>query len=126
MKDRFVIIATFQYSHEAQVLASKLESLGVQVFLDDEFTVDVDPFVSNAIGGVKLKVALENKEEARNIIAESHPEVLTHEISCPNCQSDVLKLTLNLSNILKQLFPFSNTRNYTCGNCKFQFNSSRL
>ena len=126
MEETFVIIAVFQYSQDAQVLRGKLESEGIPAFLEDEFTIDVDPFVSNAIGGVKLKIASHHKEHARMLVAQSHPEVLTHEISCPNCQNDVLKLTLNLSNLIKQLFPFSNKRSYTCENCKHQFHSSKL
>jgi DNA-directed RNA polymerase subunit RPC12/RpoP len=126
MEEAFVIVAVFQYSQDAQVLRGKLAAEGVPAFLEDEFTVDVDPFVSNAIGGVKLKVASHHKEYARMLIAQSHPEVLTHELTCPNCQSNILKLDLSLSNLIKQLFPFSDKRSYTCEQCNLQFHSSKL
>ena len=125
-KEIFVIIATFQYSQDAQVIASKLESRGISIFLEDEFTVDVDPFASNAIGGVKLKVPAGKKDEARAIVAESHPEVLTHEVTCPDCKKSILRLSPSLSNFIKQLFPFSDKRKYTCENCKHQFYSDKL
>ncbi len=56
----FSTVAVFQYSSEAQIIKGRLESDGIEVFLADNLTIDTDPLVSNAIGGVKLKYALLN------------------------------------------------------------------
>lgn len=53
---KFVTVAVFQYPHEAYVVAGRIESEGIEVFLKDEHTVQVHNFLSNAIGGVKLQV----------------------------------------------------------------------
>lgn len=55
MQDK-VIIATFTYVHELQVLRSILESEGIECFTIDENTVQTDPLVTYALGGVKLAV----------------------------------------------------------------------
>ena len=56
MSETFVTIARYQYSSEAQIVKGRLEADGIDVFLRDNITIDTDPLVSNAIGGVKLKV----------------------------------------------------------------------
>ena len=55
MSETFKTIAKFQYSAEALIVKGRLEAEGIQVFLTDNHTIDTDPLVSNAIGGVKLK-----------------------------------------------------------------------
>ncbi|NJW54799.1 DUF2007 domain-containing protein, partial [Salinimicrobium sp. CDJ15-91] len=59
MKEIFSTVAVFQYSAEAQIIKGRLESEGINSFLVDNHTIDTDPLVSNAIGGVKLKVQKE-------------------------------------------------------------------
>ena len=65
MKDSFTTIAVFQYSAEAQIIKGRLEAENINVFLADEYTVDTDPLVSNAIGGVKLQVYTEQVEMSK-------------------------------------------------------------
>jgi hypothetical protein len=40
----------------AHLALNKLKSEGIQSFLQDEYVVTIDPFLSNAIGGIKLNV----------------------------------------------------------------------
>lgn len=68
--DTFITVATFQYPHEAHVLQSTLEAEGIKVFLKDEFTVQVDPFLSNAVGGVKLQVHKADAERAIELLKD--------------------------------------------------------
>ena len=56
MNNALITIATFDYGHELQILKSILESEGIQCFTKDENTVNTDPLVTFAIGGVKLLV----------------------------------------------------------------------
>jgi len=56
MESTWVVIANYQYSSEAQIFKGRLEAEGIQVHLQDEYTIDTDPLMSHAIGGVKLKV----------------------------------------------------------------------
>ncbi len=58
MEDDFKLVRSYQYSYEAQVFCSKLESEGIDVYLRDMNTVDSNPIWSNAVGGVKLFVQI--------------------------------------------------------------------
>ena len=64
----FSTVASFQYSSEAQIVKGRLEAEGIRVFLSDNLTIDTDPLVSNAIGGVKLKVRFEDEDDAISIL----------------------------------------------------------
>ena len=89
MSDKFKTIARFQYSTEAQIIKGRLEAEGIQVFLSDNLTIDTDPLVSNAIGGVKLKVLSTDALEAQHILESINKYSIDNEgnsISCPNCK----------------------------------------
>ena len=68
MATNLVTIATYTYSHELDVIKALLESEGIECFTLDNFTVAIDPLVSNAIGGVKLQVIEEQAEKATEIV----------------------------------------------------------
>lgn len=73
MENQFSFLASYTYSYEANVYKSLLESRGLEVFMRDHHTIDSDPLVSNAIGGVKLFVRTEDLEKAREILSEVAP-----------------------------------------------------
>ena len=60
----WVEIISFVYPHKAHLAKAFLESLGIDVILKDEFTVQVYNFYSNAIGGVKLFVESDKEDDA--------------------------------------------------------------
>jgi len=66
-----VTIKTFTYSHEAVIIRSRLEADGIRCFVQDELTTQIHPFMSSAIGGVKLQVRDEDAEEAIAMLKES-------------------------------------------------------
>lgn len=67
MKD-FVVVATFTYPHEYTVLRHILEDEGIPHVFENETIVNVTPFYSNALGGIRLKVHREDAEAAIAII----------------------------------------------------------
>lgn len=67
MKD-FVVVATFTYPHEYTVLRHILEEEGITYVFENETMVNITPFYSNALGGIKLKVHKEDAEAAIAII----------------------------------------------------------
>ena len=71
MEEQLIVLKTYMYPSAAYPLMSKLESEGINCFLDGENTITVHPFLSNAIGGVKLKIRESDTEAALNIIRES-------------------------------------------------------
>ncbi|GAA4803592.1 DUF2007 domain-containing protein [Litoribaculum gwangyangense] len=135
MSDTFKTIARFQYSTEAQIIKGRLEAEGIQVFLSDNLTIDTDPLVSNAIGGVKLKVFRHDALKAQHILNSIHKYSLDdngNPIHCPNCESEEVNLfstITDLRSFLAFLFgfisgtlPFYSKDKYRCEVCNHEFN----
>jgi len=126
MKDSFTTIAVFQYSSEALIIKGKLESENIKVFLADEYTVDTDPLVSNAIGGVKLQVYTEYVETAKNIIRTIDASLLVEPIVCSSCKSSNFKLRMSYKNLFLKLIPVSGKFEYNCADCNTNFNAAEV
>ncbi|MCG8698926.1 MAG: DUF2007 domain-containing protein [Bacteroidales bacterium] len=67
----WVTIIQFTYPHEAHPVKGALEAAGIETFLKDELTVQVDNYLSNAIGGIRLQVPDENVQDAVSILKEN-------------------------------------------------------
>ncbi|MGC6429818.1 MAG: putative signal transducing protein [Jejuia sp.] len=134
MSDTFKTIARYQYSSEAQIIKGRLESEGIQVFLSDNFTIDTDPLVSNAIGGVKLKVLSRDALKAQHILETIKKYSVDDEgnvINCPNCGSEKIELFSTIKDVksffafifgvLFSALPFYTRHKYRCEDCKTEF-----
>ncbi|UGU18061.1 DUF2007 domain-containing protein [Sinomicrobium kalidii] len=66
----FVVVATFTYPHEYTVLRHILEDEGIPHVFENETMVNITPFYSNALGGIRLKVHKSCVEAARTIIKD--------------------------------------------------------
>ena len=134
MSDTFVTIARYQYSSEAQIIKGRLESDGIEVFLKDNITIDTDPLVSNAIGGIKLKVRNADEKKAKEILKSIKAYAIDDDgnpILCPNCEKnevelystiDSLKAFLSfLIGVITFTLPFHTRYKYICENCKTEF-----
>jgi putative signal transducing protein len=88
---------------EALLAKGALESAGIESFLADDNMVRMDWFISNLIGGIKIKVKPEELEAAQQILDQPIPEGFDVEgvgdyqqPRCPECQSlDVTFQQLN-------------------------------
>lgn len=123
-----IIIRTFQNYFAAHILLTKLRSSGVDCYLKDEFTVTIDPFLSNAVGGIKLVVKKENEEEALSLLKEFDEEFRANAV-CPKCGShDIERIPKRsaanmLTAILSWLFgdyALSAENVYQCSSCKYE------
>lgn len=130
----FLKIGQYQYSSEAFIYKGKLEADGIEVFVRDNFTIDSDPMVSNAIGGVKLFVREEDYKRAVEILSEISTFSLDDNgmlIQCPNCGADKAQLITTVKDVksfLSFLFslvmvviPFYNRYKYKCEECEYEF-----
>lgn len=70
MSDSLVTVATFGDTVEANLAKNRLESAGVQAFLADEETVNMDWLLGNAIGRIKLQVGDQDAEAARTLLSQ--------------------------------------------------------
>lgn len=66
-----VTIATFTLPTDLAIAKGILESKNIECVIEDELTVQVYNFISNAVGGVKLKVHTDNLEDAKSILIEA-------------------------------------------------------
>ena len=134
MENQFTLLTEFQYSSEAFICKGKLESSGIPVFMRDQHTVDTNPMLSTAIGGVKLYVNSEDYDRAREILSEISRLSIDdsgHLMKCPNCGAqkselvttikDTKTLLAFLFSILFVLIPFYAKHTYRCLECKFEF-----
>lgn len=81
----FTTLRTFQNYFQAHILLTKLQNAGITCFLKDEFTVTVDPILSNAVGGIKLIVKKEDEAKAIELITQSEKDY-RESIVCPRCK----------------------------------------
>lgn len=62
---------TFSHPADMYVLVEKLESEGINCFVQDEMMAQINPFYSNAIGGVKLQVLESDVARASQILQKA-------------------------------------------------------
>jgi len=125
MKDKYTVLEIFEFSSEAQVIKAKLEAEDVDAVLMDEKTIDSDPLISQAVGGVKLLVYNEDLQKARIIydgIRHYHKDKEGNDIYCTRCNSTrILVAPLQRKNIFYMLFPFFEKTRYICNDCNTIF-----
>jgi hypothetical protein len=101
-----VTVATYTGPIEAHIAKGRLESEGIAVFLADEHHVWANWVYSNALGGVKLLVAVENVDQAQTILQKHSDGEFEADLQqefpglkeeeCPHCGSKDFKSTLSL------------------------------
>ena len=64
----FKFLAVFTYPHEIVVLKHILELEKIPFFFENEITLSVAPFYTNALGGIKLKVHPNDFETVQTIL----------------------------------------------------------
>jgi hypothetical protein len=91
---KLITIRKFRDLPEALLAKGSLDSAGIESFLGDDNIVRMDWFISNLIGGIKLRVRPEDLEAAEEILNQPIPEELDVEgvgeytqPRCPKCQS---------------------------------------
>ena len=114
--DNLVIATTCTFPHEAHMIKSYLDSNGIETFLEDDMTVQVNVAYSNAVGGVKLLVKESDYDKSilllkeggyiidENVKENSEDEVTMIEYStdqktCPFCQSENIGTNKSLNSI---------------------------
>lgn len=137
MKEELITISQFQYSAEAQIIKGRLEAEGIEAFLIDEYTIDTDPLVSIAIGGVKLKVWKQDKKVAEEVLQSISEFSLDDEgnaIECPKCNSEKVRYYTSITDfksffsfiicLFVTVLPFYVSHKYRCEVCNTKFNIS--
>jgi Putative prokaryotic signal transducing protein len=89
-----VTLRQFRDLPEALLAKGSLESAGIEAYLVDDNMIRMDWFISNLLGGIKLKVRAEDVEAAAEILNQPTPETLDvdgignfEQPKCPHCES---------------------------------------
>ena len=127
-----ITVATFSKPEEAHLLRMRLEAGGVTAFVQDEYMVQMDWLYSNAIGGVRIQIAEEDVEAAKEIlndepIQDSDPNMA----KCPKCGStdsapDELARRLAFLSLMLLKFPFLFSKSrWKCNSCHYVWNEPK-
>ena len=125
----FIIINRYQNYIDANIAKGVLEAAGVESWLQDEFTVTIDPILTHAVGGIKLLTRKEDAEKALTILQQLKEEQKSRLI-CPRCGSHQIELvstpkkTSNWLSVITGLFvnyaaPIDKVNH--CFDCGFEF-----
>jgi len=120
MEQEFYTLGAFEFVADVQIIKGRLEAEGIPVFLRNENTLNSDPIISNAIGGVKLQVYTKDKEKALTVYNEIRNYALDdfgNPIVCPNCKAEKSEAYYERKRVFFKLFPFFEKRKYKCLNC---------
>lgn len=122
-----VTVRTFQNYFTAQITSTKLQSAGIVCYLSDSSTATVAPFLSTAIGGIKLVVRKEDVEEVNALLDQIDEEYCKNAV-CPKCGNHTIeKITKqtpgNFFTAILSWFlgDFAMSRKiYQCRTCKYE------
>jgi DNA-directed RNA polymerase subunit RPC12/RpoP len=81
-----VILQTFDNYFSANIQLTRLRAAGIECYLKDEYVVTIDPFLSNAIGGIKLMVRKDEELKIRKLLREMNASA-DSQLLCPLCGS---------------------------------------
>jgi len=123
-----VTIQTFDNYFNANIQLTRLRSAGIECYLKDEYTVTIDPLLSNAIGGIKLLVRKNQERNVRKLLREMNTES-DSKLLCPQCSSHkfILVPKRTTQNLLAAItswlfasYAVSAENVYQCTNCGYE------
>ncbi|HUS02112.1 MAG TPA: hypothetical protein VMY77_10320 [Chitinophagaceae bacterium] len=123
-----VIIQTFDNFFNANIQLTRLRAAGIECYLKDEYIVTIDPFLSNAIGGIKLMVRKGEEQNVRKLLREMNAES-DRKLECPQCGSHkfILVPKRTTENLLTAIttwlfsaYAVSAENVYQCSDCGYE------
>jgi len=94
MSQSLVTIGLYNNPHQADMAKLHLELADIPVFLDNRFIVEMDWFLSNAVGNIRLQVPADQVDRARELLADlglqtAHLAAKPDADLCLNCGADM-------------------------------------
>ena len=129
-QEKTVVIRICHDVMEANLVKSVLQSNGIECFITNENFATLMPVYNSMMGGmIKILVMEHDAEQARSILAETHPQ--ESRIVCPECNSmnvkygfgkkKVLKILSMILSFLIILPLMPNLLTYHCRDCGCEF-----
>jgi DNA-directed RNA polymerase subunit M/transcription elongation factor TFIIS len=126
----YVELRSFDNYIEANIIMSMLQSQSIVCHLKDEHIITIDPFLSPAIGGMKLMVHHSQVDRAWDLMDQAEAQYLKSR-SCPICKSHGLSIVsikkkhscrlAALANMVLRGQSLEITKMYRCNNCGYDF-----
>jgi hypothetical protein len=128
---KFIPVKTFDSYVTANIWLGRLQEENIVCYLQDEYSVTINPALSNAVGGIKLCVTPAQMERCRELICKFEAE---NALVCPDCSSpEIIFVTRNIfgnNTFLKLVADFFKLRptgtkdGYHCSNCGSLFDDT--
>ncbi len=83
----YLLLRSFDNYINAGITLARLDEEGITGYLKDEYTVTIDPLLSNAVGGIKLMVHPGDLDEATELLAQWEKDY-RRSFTCSKCGSD--------------------------------------
>jgi hypothetical protein len=121
--NKIIVIHAFDSLIEANIIKSRLDSLGIPCFLSEENLTSLTTALLS--GGIRLHIFEHDKEEVSNIISQQRMQKTDDDdlLICPNCRSKKILSFVNdrfdPSSVVKFMLQLSKT--HYCVNCEAQF-----
>ena len=123
-----VVLQAFDNFFNANIQLTRLRSAGIECYLKDEYTVTIDPLLSNAIGGIKLMVRKSELQNVRRVLREMNSES-DSQLLCPQCGSQKFilvpkrsakNLAAAIATWLFSAYAVSAENVYQCSDCGYE------
>jgi hypothetical protein len=122
-------VATFSKPEEAHLFRTRLEAAGIPAYVQDEHFIQMNWLYSNAVGGVRVQIADEDLDAAREFLASDSPQPSPEavDVVCPKCGShdtapDELPRRISFLSLLLINFPVLFARHrWRCASCHYVF-----
>ncbi len=145
--DDLVTIARFSFPYQAHLLRGRLESEGIEAYVQDELQLQISPWMDNTLGGIRLQVKTSDEIAARevmkNIDDSVTPDAELHEALdidgkiydlvkgvCPECSQAAIYLARSggaaatgaIAFVLSTGIPIKLEHKYFCYSCHYEWN----
>lgn len=67
---KYILLQSYDNYIPAHIAMGRLQEHDINCYLRDEYSVTIDPLISNAIGGIKLMVPESQAQRALEILAD--------------------------------------------------------
>lgn len=94
----FVQIRSYDNYIQANIQLNLLKEHGINCHLKDENTVTIDPFLSPAIGGMKLMVLNEDLSKAISLL-DAATDAYLQTLPCPSCGAKTLERQTHVTSL---------------------------
>ena len=126
----YIILYSFDNYINANLRMMQLQEEGINCWLKDEYTVTIDPILTNAIGGIKLMVHESQIDRAADLLRTMINKEKENR-PCPNCKSlnvEYIVTNRKPSNWFSAVFTFligdyavGAHKVYHCFDCRTEF-----